>query len=330
MQRARIALRCFGAIAVSFVLSAVPALGEPTTTETKDRKVEPSASNTALAALDLAALRSSDMGTERPAGPNFVSRVVLFAEDATIGIASFYDEPQETASGEQYDPNAFTAAAQLEIRDRFGGIQYGRLYQPAYGLGEHGGKKIIVRFNDVGPLRPGRKFDLSRAAMAYFDSSLDKGLLPDFRMTPLPLGRTYPAGPVTDQQLADLGIEQDWTAATCADVLDEPSPIHTASIAPPKPPVRETARPTQSKPPSAAQARGKAKIAAKTKAAAKAKLAAKSIKGKPSARGAAKAKVATAPPQQAEQTQPPVTPWVKRIVSWVTSSTAPEVAAKAR
>ena len=118
--------------------------------------------------------------------------------------------------GEQYNPNAYTAAAQLEIRGKFGGIQYGRLYRPAYGLGEYGGKKIIVRFNDVGPLRPGRKFDLSRAAMTYFDGTLDRGLLPGFRMTPLPLDRSYPEGPVTDQELAALGIESDVTDVACA------------------------------------------------------------------------------------------------------------------
>ncbi|HET7680714.1 MAG TPA: hypothetical protein VFK79_11330, partial [Xanthobacteraceae bacterium] len=55
------------------------------------------------------------------------------------------------------------------------------------------------------PLRPGRKFDLSRAAFAYFDG-LEKGLLPDVKVTPLPLGQSYPAGPVTDTQLAALGL----------------------------------------------------------------------------------------------------------------------------
>jgi rare lipoprotein A len=127
------------------------------------------------------------------------------AEETIVGIASFYDYPQQTASGEPYDPEAFTAAAQLKIRDKFGGIKFGRLYQPAYAVAEYENKKIILKFNDVGPLRPGRKFDLSRAAMAYFDG-LEKGLLQDFKVTPLPLGQTYVAGPVTDAQLLALGI----------------------------------------------------------------------------------------------------------------------------
>ena len=89
------------------------------------------------------------------------------SDTTIIGAASFYDDPGETASGEQYDPTAFTAAAQLKIRDKFGGIKFGRLYQPSYGIAEYAGKKLIVKFNDVGPLRPGRMFDLSRAAMKY-------------------------------------------------------------------------------------------------------------------------------------------------------------------
>ena len=138
-------------------------------------------------------------------GPISDGRVLVPTAETIVGIASFYDEPQETASGEQFDPDAFTAAAQLGIRDKFGGIRYGRNYQPAYAVAEYDGKKIILRFNDVGPLRPGRKFDLSRAAMAYFDG-LEKGLLPDFKVTPLPVGQIFPAGPVTDAQLAALGI----------------------------------------------------------------------------------------------------------------------------
>lgn len=126
--------------------------------------------------------------------------------ETIIGAASFYDLPGETASGEQYDPNAFTAAAQLAIRDRFGGIKFGSLYRAAFAVAEYGGKKLIIKFNDVGPLRPGRKFDLSRAAMEYFDG-VEKGVLPELKVTVLPLGQTFAPGPVTDAQLAALGLE---------------------------------------------------------------------------------------------------------------------------
>jgi rare lipoprotein A len=122
-----------------------------------------------------------------------------------IGVASFYDDPQTTASGEPFVPAAFTAAAQLKIRDKFGGIRFGTKYQPAFAVAEYQGKKIILKFNDVGPLRPGRKFDLSRAAMAYFDG-LEKGLLSDLKVTPLPLGQIYVPGPITDAQMLALGI----------------------------------------------------------------------------------------------------------------------------
>ncbi|MGA7682071.1 MAG: hypothetical protein WCA54_18020, partial [Pseudolabrys sp.] len=38
----------------------------------------------------------------------------------------------ETASGELYDPAAWTAAIKTDLRNRFGGVRYGKLYQPAY------------------------------------------------------------------------------------------------------------------------------------------------------------------------------------------------------
>ncbi len=154
--------------------------------------------------------------------------------ETIIGMASFYHKPQQTASGEPYDPDAFTAAAQLDIRDKFGGIHFGVKYRPAYAVAEYGDKKLILKFNDVGPLRPGRKFDLSRAAFAYFND-LDKGLLPDVRVTPLPLGQTYPAGPVTDEQLAALGIGSIGVAVAAAPAIaPEPDAVRPeAPVAPP-------------------------------------------------------------------------------------------------
>lgn len=262
MQRAKLALSCLSAIAASLlVASVVPAAGEHAAVELDDHQMGACESGVTLAALNvLGSEQSESEYTIDPVVPNTIDRIVLSAEHTIIGIASFYDDPQKTASGEQYDPSAFTAAAQLEIRGRFGGIQFGRLYRPAYGLGEYGGKKIIVRFNDVGPLRPGRKFDLSRAAMSYFDGSLVKGLLPDFKMTPLPLGRSYPEGPVTDLQLAALGIDDAGVVTAYAAAVDEPQLIHTNGISQPKPPAREAARSKKSK--SASTLRVRAKVAA--------------------------------------------------------------------
>src|SRR5690348_7496570 len=112
------------------------------------------------AAAAMLVTASAFADTDTPGNPD--------GDTIIVGAASFYDDPGETASGEQYDPKAFTAAAQLEIRDKFGGIKFGRLYRASYAIAEYAGKKLILKFNDVGPLRPGRKFDLSRAAMEYF------------------------------------------------------------------------------------------------------------------------------------------------------------------
>jgi hypothetical protein len=175
--------------------------------------------------------QGADRPVERLAAP--IGRFPIPTDPAIIGIASFYDDPQSTASGEQYDPNAFTAAAQLAIRDKFGGIRFGRKYQPAYGLAEYEGKKVILKFNDVGPLRPGRKFDLSRAAMAHF-GGLDKGLLPGFKVTPLRLGHSYPVGPITDDQLAALFTDSDDAELTTA-ALTKTEPLKSAQVRQPHP-----------------------------------------------------------------------------------------------
>jgi rare lipoprotein A len=159
----------------------------------------------------------------------------LASAETIIGIASFYGKPQQTASGEQFNPKAFTAAAQLEIRAKFGGIRFGRKYQPAYAVAEYGNKKLILKFNDVGPLRPGRKFDLSPAAMAYF-GGLKKGLLRNVKVTPLPLGQTYRPGPVTDPQLAALGIGKIGVAVATARSAITPQPDAVEPKAPVSPP----------------------------------------------------------------------------------------------
>jgi rare lipoprotein A len=145
--------------------------------------------------------------------------------EVITGIASFYDDPGETASGEMYDPDAFTAAALIEIRDKFGGIKFGRLYQASYAVAEYGGKRAILKFNDVGPLRPGRKFDLSRAAMAHF-GGLDKGLLPEFKVTLLPPGQKYTPGPLADGELLPFDAEKQPIAGLRS--LD--SPLEIASL----------------------------------------------------------------------------------------------------
>ncbi|MEU1884297.1 septal ring lytic transglycosylase RlpA family protein [Micromonospora rifamycinica] len=79
--------------------------------------------------------------------------------------ASFYDEGQLTANGENFDPNALTAAHKtLPFNTKV------RVTNPA------NGKSVTVRINDRGPFIDGRCIDLSRAAFASI-ASVDVGAL---------------------------------------------------------------------------------------------------------------------------------------------------------
>lgn len=132
-----------------------------------------------------------------------------------VGTASTYnphrdgnDEGgEQTASGESYDPGAWTAAIHIDLRDQFGGVRYGRLYQPAFALVESGDKRAIVKINDVGPLRPGRVIDLNERSMRYFDPLLERGLLSDVKVTLLP-GADWAPGPVGGFELASFASAQ--------------------------------------------------------------------------------------------------------------------------
>jgi peptidoglycan lytic transglycosylase len=125
-----------------------------------------------------------------------------------VGTASMYNPLKpgykegglETASGELYDVTAWTAAIQIDLRNRFGGVRYGKNYRPAYALVEGAEKRAIVKINDVGPLRPGRIIDLNENTMRYFDPSLQLGLIDNVKVTPLP-GDHWSSGPIKDEQL---------------------------------------------------------------------------------------------------------------------------------
>jgi rare lipoprotein A len=73
----------------------------------------------------------------------------------SFGVASFYSEGTRTASGEQFDPNAMTAAhpnlpfgTKLRVTD------------------VDSGRSVVVRVNDRGPFVPGRVVDVSYSAAA--------------------------------------------------------------------------------------------------------------------------------------------------------------------
>ncbi|NUT41703.1 MAG: septal ring lytic transglycosylase RlpA family protein [Thermoactinospora sp.] len=75
--------------------------------------------------------------------------------------ASFYGDPQMTASGEQFDPTAMTAAHKsLPLGSKV------RVTNP------NNGDSVTVRINDRGPYIGGRCLDLSEAA---FDAIGDTG-----------------------------------------------------------------------------------------------------------------------------------------------------------
>jgi rare lipoprotein A len=132
----------------------------------------------------------------------------VLTQSAILGTASTYNPYRhgddsggfQTASGELYDPAAWTAAIQIDLRAKVGGVRYGRLYQPAYALVESGAKRAIVKINDVGPLKPGRVIDLNERSMRYFDPFLRRGLLTDVRITLLPGGDWAP-GPIGGAEL---------------------------------------------------------------------------------------------------------------------------------
>ena len=120
-----------------------------------------------------------------------------------VGTASMYDpfEPGydeggiQTASGELYDPIAWTAAIQTDLRETFGGVRHGKDYRPAYALVEVANKRAIIKINDVGPLKPGRVIDFNKQTMRYFDPTLQRGTVHSVKITPLP-GDGWETGPI--------------------------------------------------------------------------------------------------------------------------------------
>ena len=110
-----------------------------------------------------------------------------------IGAASTYNpfrpDPtaggELTASGENYSANDWTAAIQTKLRRFFGGEFWGKAYRPSFALVETVNKRVVVKINDVGPLKPGRIIDLNEQAMQYFDPSMQRGVIKNVKVTPL-------------------------------------------------------------------------------------------------------------------------------------------------
>lgn len=149
------------------------------------------------------------------------------AHAMVVGVVSTYnpyrDGKQEgdglTASGEPYDPAGWTAAIQVDLRNQFGGVRYGRLYQPTYALVESGDKQLIVKINDVGSLKPGRVLDLNEKSMRHFDPFLTRGLLADVKITLLP-GEDWTPGPVGSAYAIDFAASARREAPALAGAVE--------------------------------------------------------------------------------------------------------------
>jgi peptidoglycan lytic transglycosylase len=124
-----------------------------------------------------------------------------------VGAASTYNpysdgngsDEKQTSSGEPYNPDTWTAAIRIDLREQFGGVRYGKDYRPSYALVESGDKHLIVKINDVGPLGRDRVIDLNERSMRYFDSSLQAGLVRDVKVALLS-GEDWTPGPIENEQ----------------------------------------------------------------------------------------------------------------------------------
>ena len=131
-------------------------------------------------------------------------RGIQSAYGTIVGTASMYNPFRsgyreggiETASGERYDPSAWAAAIQTDLREKFGGVRPGN--GTRYALVEGINKKVIVKINDVGPLEPGRIIDFDKQTMRYFDPTLRLGLIHNIKVTPLS-GDDWSPGPVAER-----------------------------------------------------------------------------------------------------------------------------------
>ena len=155
-------------------------------------------SSAAISQLDIATVHSCAANSKGMWIKNAATMGVTF-----IGVASTYSPYRpgyhsggtETASDEPYNASEWAAAIQIDLRDKFGGVQYGESYRKTYALVVSVDKQAIIKINDVGPLKPGRVIDFNEQTMRYFDPTLLLGLIPNVQVTPL-LGDDWTPGPI--------------------------------------------------------------------------------------------------------------------------------------
>ncbi|GHJ10921.1 hypothetical protein TPA0907_52880 [Micromonospora humidisoli] len=151
---------------------AVATTDAPTPTPTPSATASPSASPspTVTASPKPTRTQAASRSKPRTAAPKPSATTKKAAAKSNVVDsgscgASFYDEGQLTANGENFDPGALTAAHKtLPFNTKV------RVTNPA------NGKSVTVRINDRGPFIDGRCIDLSRAAFAAI-ASVDLGEL---------------------------------------------------------------------------------------------------------------------------------------------------------
>jgi rare lipoprotein A len=140
-------------------LTTSPAVPEPA----KTSQPEPTKTPQRASRGDARAVEPSPTPTKSSPSPSpKTTKSEVVTGTGSCG-ASFYDEPQGTANGEQFDPEALTAAHKTWAFDT-----RVRVTNP------DNGKSVVVRINDRGPYIDGRCIDLSRAAFRAI-ASLDQG-----------------------------------------------------------------------------------------------------------------------------------------------------------
>lgn len=161
----------------------------------------PFRSSAALCGALLALAVSVTVARGETRGDHSSAVVDAVSGNAVVGAASMYNpfKPGKeeggpsTASGERYNPSDWAAAIKTSLRGKFGGVQFRA--RPKFALVEAVGKKVIVKINDVGPLRPGRIIDFNERTMRHFDPSLERGVIKDVKVSPLS-GDNWTPGPV--------------------------------------------------------------------------------------------------------------------------------------
>ncbi|RKN14028.1 septal ring lytic transglycosylase RlpA family protein [Micromonospora musae] len=152
-------------VAIELTPSALPTSAAPSSPAASP---SPSSTPSATASPTPTRTQAASRGKARTAAPKPTAKKTTPApsvlQSGSCG-ASFYSDGQLTANGENFNPDALTAAHKT--------LAFGtkvRVTNP------ENGKSVVVRINDRGPFVDGRCLDLSRAAFADI-ASLDVGAM---------------------------------------------------------------------------------------------------------------------------------------------------------